>query len=74
MSRIPLKLSLVFYVPLHAFLINFWLVHMIPEKEKIGIVKILNIGVDRSEITMQTQIRLLQKKQSDLGQHCCPYL
>ena len=47
---------------------------MIPEKEKIGTVKILNIGVDRSEITMQTKIKLLQKEQSDQGQHCCQYL
>ena len=32
--------------------------------------KILHIGTDRSEQTVQTQIRLLLKEQSDLGQHC----
>ena len=32
-------------------------------------VEILDIGTDRSEQTVQTQIRLLLKKQSDHGPH-----
>ena len=35
--------------------------------------KILNIGMDKSEQTVQTQIRLLQKEQSDQGQCCLPF-
>ena len=35
-------------------------------------VKILCIGTDRSQQTMQTKIRLLLKKQSDQGLHCLP--
>ena len=35
-------------------------------------VKILCIGTDRSQQTVQTKIRLLLKKQSDQGLHCLP--
>ena len=35
-------------------------------------IKILSIGTDRSEQTVQTQIRLLLKEQSDQGLHCLP--
>ena len=36
-------------------------------------VKILNIGTNRCELTVQTQIRLLLKEQSDLGRHCLTF-
>ena len=36
-------------------------------------IKVLNIGTDRSEQTVQTQIRLLLKEQSDQGIHCLPF-
>ena len=36
-------------------------------------VKILSTRTDRSEQTVQTQIRLLQKEQSDQGLHCLPF-
>ena len=36
-------------------------------------VGILSIGTYRSKQTVQTQIRLLQKEQSDLGLHCLPF-
>ena len=36
-------------------------------------VKIPNIGTDRSEQTVQTQIRLLPKEQSDQDLHCLPF-
>ena len=35
-------------------------------------VKILCIGTDRSQQTVQTKIRLLLKKQSDQGLRCLP--
>ena len=34
--------------------------------------EMLYFGTDMSEITVQTQIRLLFKEQSDLGLHCLP--
>ena len=34
---------------------------------EVSAIKFLNIGTDRSEQTVQTQIRLLHKEQSDLG-------
>ena len=40
-----------------------------PEKEDITVI-ILNIGTDRSEQTVQTQIRLLLMEQSDQGLLC----
>ena len=36
-------------------------------------VKILCIGTDRSQQTVQTKIRLLLKKQSDQGLRCLPF-
>ena len=36
-------------------------------------VKILCIGTDRSQQTVQTKIRLLLKKQSDQDLHCLPF-
>ena len=36
-------------------------------------VSILCIGTDRSEQTVQTQIGLLHKEQSDNGLHCSPF-
>ena len=39
---------------------------------KQGTVKILCIGTDRSQQTVQTKIRLLLKKQSDQGLRCWP--
>ena len=36
-------------------------------------VIILNIGTNRCEKTVQTQIRLLLKEQSDQGLHCLPF-
>ena len=36
-------------------------------------IKILNGMTDRSEQTVQTQIRLLLKEQSDQGLHCLPF-
>ena len=33
-------------------------------------IKVLSIGTDRSEQTVQTQIRLLLMEQSDQGLHC----
>ena len=41
-------------------------------KKKRIIVKILFIGTDRSEQTVETQIRLLLKEQSDQGLHYLP--
>ena len=40
--------------------------------EKYSTVKILCIGTDRSQQTVQTKIRLLLKKQSDQGLRCLP--
>ena len=42
-----------------------------PEKADTT-VKILCIGTDRSQQTVQTKIRLLLKKQSDQGLRCLP--
>ena len=39
---------------------------------RIHTVKILCIGTDRSQQTVQTKIRLLLKKQSDQGLRCLP--
>ena len=36
-------------------------------------VKLLNVGTDRAEQTVQTQIRLLLKEQSDQGLHYLPF-
>ena len=36
-------------------------------------VKILCIGTERSQQTVQTKIRLLLKKQSDQGLRCLPF-
>ena len=36
-------------------------------------VILLSIGTDRFEQTMQTQIRLLQREQSDQGLHCLTF-
>ena len=36
-------------------------------------VMILSFRTDRSEQTVQTQIRLLLEEQSDLGLHCLPF-
>ena len=36
-------------------------------------VQILCIGTDRSQLTVQTKIRLLLKKQSDQGLRCLPF-
>ena len=33
----------------------------------------INIGTDKSEQIVQTQIRLLHQEQSDLGLHCLPF-
>ena len=35
--------------------------------------KIVSIGTDRSEQTVQTQIRLLLREQSDQGLQCLPF-
>ena len=43
-----------------------------PTKMSSCVNKFPNIGVDRSEQTVQIQIRLLPKEQSDLGLHCFP--
>ena len=40
--------------------------------QRTGTVKILCIGTDRSQQTVQTKIRLLLKKQSDQGLRCLP--
>ena len=40
--------------------------------KKVYTVKILCIGTDRSQQTVQTKIRLLLKKQSDQGLCCLP--
>ena len=39
----------------------------------VNTVKILCIGTDRSQQTVQTKIRLLLKKQSDQGLRCLPF-
>ena len=39
----------------------------------VAIVKILNIGTDRSKQTVQTQIRLLLMEQSDQGLQSLPF-
>ena len=39
---------------------------------RLHTVKILCIGTDRSQQTVQTKIRLLLKKQSDQGLRCLP--
>ena len=36
-------------------------------------LKVVNIGIDRSEQTVQTQIRLLLKEKSDQCLHCFPF-
>ena len=36
-------------------------------------LKIFDIDIDRSEQTVETQIRLLLKEQSDQGLHCLPF-
>ena len=36
-------------------------------------VKVLSIGTDNDEQTVQTQIRLLHQEQSDQGLHCLPF-
>ena len=41
-------------------------------KRTLFTVKILCIGTDRSQQTVQTKIRLLLKKQSDQGLRCLP--
>ena len=45
--------------------------HILPMLFNIP-VKILCIGTDRSQQTVQTKIRLLLKKQSDEGLRCLP--
>ena len=53
--------------------------HFVPDWEgsfspgMVHAIKILNIGTDRSGQTVQTQIRLLLKEQSDQGEHCLPF-
>ena len=44
-----------------------------PFKWRDNTVKILCIGTDRSQQTVQTKIRLLLKKQSDQGLRCLPF-
>ena len=41
--------------------------------EKVCTVEILRIEIDISGQTVQTQIRLLLKEQSDQGLHCLPF-
>ena len=44
-----------------------------PQKVSQHTVMILSFRTDRSEQTVQTQIRLLQEEQSDQGLHCLPF-
>ena len=46
------------------------LYYFIGEQQSLDTVIILNIGTDRSEQTVQTQIRLLLMEQSDQGLLC----
>ena len=49
-----------------------WSSKMYVFEDKTTTVKILCIGTDRSQQTVQTKIRLLLKKQSDQGLRCLP--
>ena len=42
-------------------------------ENKLVTVMILSFRTDRSEQTVQTQIRLLLEEQSDQGLHCLPF-
>ena len=48
------------------------LLHTEADHDNNVTVKILCIGTDRSQQTVQTKIRLLLKKQSDQGLRCLP--
>ena len=59
--------SILLQFPLTEFTVTFfWMKILIT-------VKILCIGTDRSQQTVQTKIRLLLKKQSDQGLRCLPF-
>ena len=65
-------LSLLILVNTNLKLILFILKEYLHCFIDMGTVKILCIGTDRPQQTVQTKIRLLLKKQSDQGLRCLP--
>ena len=52
--------------------LTYWMLNNVFKAVSRFTVKILCIGTDRSQQTVQTKIRLLLKKQSDQGLRCLP--
>ena len=54
------------------FFYFFVLIGLLSITDILSTVNIINVGTNGSNQTVLTQIRLLQKEQSDLGLHCLP--